>query len=307
MKNLIYFYIRNYVIYSIHTMAKIEGKTINELLRVNDITGSEIIPMAVFDEELQTYVTRGITLNDFFKTIYGMIQSADEALSYTNAYLNSYVGELREADERLHLDDEHLEQELRKTNAYVSYNAEGIVKLHNDYHDLQSYTYTNVGYLYNEIGGSTDNLMSYIEANTERIESLGAYTYSSVSDIHERIGYVQSYIEGEIAISYDNLEKEIAYLAAYVEAGDGHIAEEVKELQSYSYANIGALNDSQDAQNATLAYHSSAITNLGQSLAYQSYVNVIQSGHINTIYYENSNDAFNDWSNPDDDNVKPQP
>ena len=56
----------------------------------------------------------------------------------------------------------------------------------------------------------------------------------------------------------------------------------------------------------TLMDHQNAISAVARNIAYESYVNTIQSGHINTIYYENSTDAFNDWSNPDDDNVEPQ-
>lgn len=175
-------------------MPKIEGKTINELLRVNDITGSEIIPMSVFNEKTCMYVTRGITLDDFFKTIYNRLQEADDNITY----VSERVVELQGADEALHRRDDELNSQLAYTNAYVSYNAEGIVKLHNDLHNVVAYTYNNV---------------------------------ANVTEI----------------------------------------------MNSYS-----------------------------EAISYNSYVNKVQSGRINTLYYSNSNDAFDDWDNPDDDYVTPQ-
>lgn len=315
-------------------MPKIEGKTINELIRVSDITGAEIIPMSVFSEELGAYVTRGITLDDFFKTIYGMIQHAEDGLAYTNAYMNSYVSELREVDESLHERDNELNSQIAKTNTYVAYNAEGIVKLHNDFHDVVSYAYTEVAYVNEKVGEITAYvteeigdihtdveeliqhdviLTSYIEENreairetNERLDEEVAYSHTEVAYLYNKIGYTQSYIEGELATAYSKLDDSIAYLAAYIEAGDGRIAYELEQVKSYAYAGIGDLSYSQTGQDITIAQHAQAIQSLARATSYNAYVNTIQSGHINTIYFENSDDAFNDWSNPDDDNVKPQ-
>ena len=315
-------------------MPKIEGKTINELIRVSDITGAEIIPMSVYSEELGAYVTRGITLDDFFKTIYGMIQHAEDGLAYTNAYMNSYVSELREVDESLHERDNELNSQIAKTNTYVAYNAEGIVKLHNDFHDVVSYAYTEVAYVNEKVGEITSYvtgeigdihtyveelarhdviLTSYIEENreaihetNERLDEETAYSYTEVAYVYKKIGYTQSYIESELATAYNKLDDSIAYLAAYIEAGDGRIAYELEQFKSYAYAGIGELSYSQTGQDITLAQHAQAIQSLARASSYNAYVNTIQSGHINTIYFENSNDAFNDWSNLYDDNVKPQ-
>ena len=319
-------------------MPKIEGKTINELIRVSDITGAEIIPMSVYSEELGAYVTRGITLDDFFKTIYGMIQHAEDGLAYTNAYMNSYVSELREVDESLHERDNELNSQIAKTNTYVAYNAEGIVKLHNDFHDVVSdvisYAYTEVAYVNEKVGEITSYvteeigdihtdveeliqhdviLTSYIEDNresisetNERLDEEVAYSHTEVAYLYKKIGYTQSYIESELATAYNKLDDSIAYLAAYIEAGDGRIAYELEQFKSYAYAGIGELSYSQTGQDITLAQHAQAIQSLARASSYNAYVNTIQSGHINTIYFENSNDAFNDWSNPYDDNVKPQ-
>ena len=315
-------------------MPKIEGKTINELIRVSDITGAEIIPMSVFSEELGAYVTRGITLDDFFKTIYGMIQHAEDGLAYTNAYMNSYVSELREVDESLHERDNELNSQIAKTNTYVAYNAEGIVKLHNDFHNVVSYAYTEVAYVNEKAGEITAYvteeigdihtdveeliqhdviLTSYIEENrgairetNERLDEEAAYSHTEVAYLYNKIGYTQSYIEGELATAYNKLDDSIAYLAAYIEAGDGRIVYELEQVKSYAYAGIGDLSYSQTGQDITIAQHAHAIQSLARATSYNAYVNTIQSGHINTIYFENSDDAFNDWSNPDDDDVKPQ-
>ena len=319
-------------------MPKIEGKTINELIRVSDITGAEIIPMSVYSEEMGAYVTRGITLDDFFKTIYGMIQHAEDGLAYTNAYMNSYVSELREVDESLHERDNELNSQIAKTNTYVAYNAEGIVKLHNDFHDVVSdvvsYAYTEVAYVNEKVGEITSYvteeiggihtdveglarhdviLTSYIEDNresisetNERLDEEVAYSHTEVAYLYKKIGYTQLYIESELATAYNTLDDSIAYLAAYIEAGDGRIAYELEQFKSYAYAGIGELSYSQTGQDITLAQHAQAIQSLARASSYNAYVNTIQSGHINTIYFENSNDAFNDWSNPYDDNVKPQ-
>ena len=319
-------------------MPKIEGKTINELIRVSDITGAEIIPMSVYSEEMGAYVTRGITLDDFFKTIYGMIQHAEDGLAYTNAYMNSYVSELREVDESLHERDNELNSQIAKTNTYVAYNAEGIVKLHNDFHDVVSdvvsYAYTEVAYVNEKVGEITAYvseeigdihtdveeliqhdviLTSYIEDNresisetNERLDEEVAYSHTEVAYLYKKIGYTQSYIESELTTAYNKLDDSIAYLAAYIEAGDGRIAYELEQFKSYAYAGIGELSYSQTGQDITLAQHAQAIQSLARASSYNAYVNTIQSGHINTIYFENSNDAFNDWSNPYDDNVKPQ-
>ena len=315
-------------------MPKIEGKTINELIRVSDITGAEIIPMSVYSEEMGAYVTRGITLDDFFKTIYGMIQHAEDGLAYTNVYMNSYVSELREVDESLHERDNELNSQIAKTNTYVAYNAEGIVKLHNDFHNVVSYAYTEVAYVNEKAGEITAYvteeigdihtdveeliqhdviLTSYIEDNresisetNERLDEEVAYSHTEVAYLYKKIGYTQSYIESELATAYNKLDDSIAYLAAYIEAGDGRIAYELEQFKSYAYAGIGELSYSQTGQDITLAQHAQAIQSLARASSYNAYVNTIQSGHINTIYFENSNDAFNDWSNPYDDNVKPQ-
>ena len=156
-------------------------------------------------------------------------------------------------------------------------------------------------------------LTSYIEDNresisetNERLDEEVAYSHTEVAYLYKKIGYTQSYIESELATAYNKLDDSIAYLAAYIEAGDGRIAYELEQFKSYAYAGIGELSYSQTGQDITLAQHAQAIQSLARASSYNAYVNTIQSGHINTIYFENSNDAFNDWSNPYDDNVKPQ-
>lgn len=43
------------------------GKTINQLNKIENVTGNELIPMAVLDSYTGTYSTYAITLDNFFK------------------------------------------------------------------------------------------------------------------------------------------------------------------------------------------------------------------------------------------------
>lgn len=334
-------------------MPRIEGKTINELLRVEDITGAEIIPMSVWSEEYNSYVTRGITVDNFFKTIYGMIQEAEQNISYVQDDMNAYVNELRAYDANLHAEDVRLNKEIGYTNTTLAYHAEHIMHLHDHYCQITAYSYENVGELWDNIGDTysyahegigmlderTTEIAAYAEENIGQlhndVEGIASYAYENVGylgeliitsydRLDERISYEHDWNLAYMAISYDKLDRAIAYVAAYAEGGTGELAYIVKELHAYAYDNIGDLHVSYDdlraytyagigwnsyvnvGQDVTLAQHAQAIHSLAANIAYESYVNTIQSGHINTIYYENSDDAFNDWSNPDDDNVKPQ-
>ena len=213
-------------------VAHIEGKTINELARIDDITGQEIIPLAVLNEETGAYVTRGITIDNLFKVIYSKIQEAEQQTADVASEMSSYVAYLTSVDNKLSYNDKHLEEELVKTNTYVSYNAEGIVDIHNELKDLESYTTYNVGYIYDHLGD-------------------------------------ESYIIDELTESI-NIEK-----------------------------------GRNDAQDDTINSYGNALDDHEERLSYESYRNNIQDREIKTIYVENSKDAFNDYSNPDDDNVNP--
>ena len=313
-------------------MPRIEGKTINELLRVEDITGSEIIPMAVYDEELSAYVTRGITLDNFFKTIYGMIQEADANISYIKEDMTSYVSELRGEDARL-------DEELGKTNTKLSYASEDLSLLHVHYHQIASYSYENVGELWDNIGYGTAYAYEEVAKLHQEDEILHAYAYegighnedmivTSYETLSEKIdasyesalqftatAYAQldesmqaAYAGLAYAISYAGTasHEELDILHAYAYENVARLDSDIDEVSSYSHEGVGTTSYVNMLQDITLMNHANAISQTARALAYESYVNTIQSGHINTIYYENSTDAFNDWSNPDDDNVKPQ-
>lgn len=196
-----------------------KGKTINQLIRVDETTGQEIIPMAVYDETVSSYVTRGILLDDLFNTLYSMLRDTDTRLAYTNSYMSAYVMELNAADRQL-------SDEIQKTNTNVSYNAASIIKLDN-----------SVAYVMDNIGKDTEKLAN---------------------------------------------------------------------LYSYAYSGIGGLNDTQAAQDAMLGAHGVAIQNIESAVSYSAAVNNIQSAILNTLYYKESNDAFNNYDDPDDDYVKPQ-
>lgn len=65
------------------------GKTISQLLRVTDITGKEIVPLDVYDEESGNYITRGITLDDMFKVIYNKIQEVNDKVVTHDTSINN--------------------------------------------------------------------------------------------------------------------------------------------------------------------------------------------------------------------------
>lgn len=71
-----------------------------------------------------------------------------------------------------------------------------------------------------------------------------------------------------------------------------NIKTDVTDLNAYAYVNIAA--------------HNVQLDNLSTDLAYAITVNNLQSSSLNTLYYQNSTDAFNNYDDPDDDNVKPQ-
>jgi len=247
-------------------MPRIEGKTINELIRVEDIRGTEIIPMSVYNDEIGAYVTCGITLDDLFKTIYGMIQTAEDNINTVKNDMTTYVSDLQSEDSRIN-------DELVKTNQTLSYASADLVLLHDHYHRISSYTYENTAYLYDETAYLRDELKS------------------SYDSLYDDITYVATYggKEGE----------RIDMLTAYAHDNIGILHNQYDDLSAYTYSNIGEIDE-----NIGRMY--GAIGKMFTGLAYEQTVNRIQSGYINTIYYENSSDAFNDWSNPDDDNVKPQ-
>lgn len=174
------------------------GKTINQLIQIEDITGNEIIPLSLKDEETGKYVTRSITLNNMLKLIVNAIQSTNNRLSEAennlnekivtttselNDTLNSKIDEANlrfsEDIENLKTEDVKINEQLGYTVAYTSYNASAIVCLDTYMHNISSKLDTNLGYItdisYNisELESYTSYLSSYINtafAENDRVD-----------------------------------------------------------------------------------------------------------------------------------------
>lgn len=176
-------------------MAEItSGKTINQLIQIEDITGNEIIPLSVKNEETGKYVTRSITLNNMLKLVADAIKSTNSRLSEAekdlnekivttaselNDTLNSKIDDtsikLSDDIESLKAEDVKINEQLGYTVAYTSYNASAIVRLDTYMHDMSlkvensssyitdiSYNYTNLSYSISELASYTSYLSSYV-------------------------------------------------------------------------------------------------------------------------------------------------
>ena len=176
----------------------ISGKTINQLIQIEDITGNEIIPLSLKDKETGKYVTRSITLKNMLKLIVNAIQSTNNRLSEAennlnekivtttselNDTLNSKIDEANlrfsEDIENLKTEDVKINEQLGYTVAYTSYNASAIVCLDTYMHNISSKLDTNLGYItdisYNisELESYTSYLSSYINtafAENDRVD-----------------------------------------------------------------------------------------------------------------------------------------
>ena len=164
----------------------ISGKTINQLIQIEDITGNEIIPLSVKNEETGKYVTRSITLNNMLKLIINAIQSTNNRLSEAESNLNEKIvttaselnsslnSKIDETNTRFSGDIENLKAEDIKINeqlgytvAYTSYNASAIIRLDTYMHDMSSKVdntssyITDISYNYNSLSYSISELTSY--------------------------------------------------------------------------------------------------------------------------------------------------
>lgn len=165
----------------------ISGKTINQLIQIEDITGNEIIPLSVKNEETGKYVTRSITLNNMLKLIVNAIQSTNNRLSEAesnlnekivttaselNSYLNSKIDDTNirfSGDiENLKAEDIKINEQLGYTVAYTSYNASAIIRLDTYMHDMSSKvndTSSYITYMYNDLSELT-SYTSYLSSYT---------------------------------------------------------------------------------------------------------------------------------------------
>lgn len=210
----------------------LSGKTINQLIQIEDITGDEIIPLSLKDEETGKYVTRSITLNNMLKLIVDAIKSTNNRLSEAesslndkiitttselNDTLNSKIDEtslrFSEDIENLKIEDVKINEQLGYTVAYTSYNSSAIMCLDNYVHDISSKLDDNSSYIidvsYNlsysisELASYTSYLASYASeafAENDRVDKQQQEEIITNSYLN---AYQQSNIE-QLAIVHAN-------------------------------------------------------------------------------------------------------
>lgn len=210
------------------------GKTINQLIQIEDITGNEIIPLSIKDEETGRYVTRSITLNNMLKLIADAIKITNNRLSEAENNLNEKIvtttSELNDAlsskidetnlkfsedIENLKIEDVKINEQLGYTVAYTSYNASAILCLDTYVHDISSRLDKNSSYI-TDISYSISELASYTSY-------LASYTNSAFAE-NDRVDKQQQ--EEIITNSYLNSyqQNDIEALA-YVHANPWEIIE----------------------------------------------------------------------------------
>ena len=205
----------------------ISGKTINQLIQIEDITGNEIIPLSVKNEETGKYVTRSITLNNMLKLIVNAIQSTNNRLSEaesnlnekivtTTSELNSSLNSKIDATntrfsgdiENLKAEDIKINEQLGYTVAYTSYNASAIIRLDTYMHDMSSkvdntssyitdisYNYNSLSYSISELTSYTSYLSSYANAAFAENDKVDKKQQEEISANSQLNSYQQSDIE----------------------------------------------------------------------------------------------------------------
>lgn len=205
----------------------ISGKTINQLIQIEDITGNEIIPLSVKNEETGKYVTRSITLNNMLKLIVNAIQSTNNRLSEAesnlnekivtttselNSYLNSKIDDtnirLSGDIENLKAEDIKINEQLGYTVAYTSYNASAIIRIDTYMHDMSSkvdntssyitdisYNYNSLSYSISELTSYTSYLSSYANAAFAENDKIDKKQQEEISANSQLNSYQQSDIE----------------------------------------------------------------------------------------------------------------
>ena len=198
----------------------VNGKTINQLIQIEDITGNEIIPLSVKNEETGKYVTRSITLNNMLKLIVNAIQSTNNRLSEAesnlnekivtttselNSYLNSKIDDantkLSGDIENLKAEDIKINEQLGYTVAYTSYNANAIIRLDTYMHDMSSKvndTSSYITYMSNnlsELVSYTSYLSSYTNTALAENDEIDKKQQEEISANSQLNSYQQSDLE----------------------------------------------------------------------------------------------------------------
>ena len=75
---------------------RVAGKTINELDIIENVTGEELIPIAVKDQDTGKYSTVSITLDNFLKMVTDKINENTSMIKAVGNYAYMNVNDLNE-------------------------------------------------------------------------------------------------------------------------------------------------------------------------------------------------------------------
>lgn len=173
---------------------RVSGKTINELDLIENVTGEELIPIAVKDPDTGKYSTVSITLDNFLKIVTNKINENANMIKAVGNYAYMNVNDLNEKaasnKEAISYVDSRMTTELTYTNINVAYNAEAIVRLGINLDEMDNESSTYFSY----IVGTIDNLSAYTHSGFAYNDMLDAAQQQSI----EYNAYVNAYQQGDI-------------------------------------------------------------------------------------------------------------
>lgn len=172
------------------------GKTINQLLRIDEVTGQEIIPLSVFSKDTGTYVTRGITFDDMMKKLVERINENAEAISYQSEQIDGFTGstaELEQTTSYLVEKTQNIEQSakmLEQTTSYLNYIANDLIDAKDDLIE----TTENLTETTESLVNTSESLIHTSSELIQKTNSLDARTTAveiKAEDIEERTAYLE--------------------------------------------------------------------------------------------------------------------
>ena len=173
---------------------RVSGKTINELDIIENVTGEELIPIAVKDPITCKYSTVSITLDNFLKMVTKKIDENTSLIRVVGHYAYMNVNALNDKTaynmEVIEQVDSRMQAELTYTNINVAYNAEAIVRLGVNVDKIDDENDSNFSYIVNTIG----DLATYTHAGFAYNDMVDAEQQRNI----ELNAYVNAYQQGDI-------------------------------------------------------------------------------------------------------------
>ena len=173
---------------------RVSGKTINELDIIENVTGEELIPIAVKDQDTGKYSTVSITLDNFLKMVTDKINENTSMIKAVGNYAYMNVNDLNEKTaynmEAIEHVDSRMTAELTYTNINVAYNAEAIVRLGINLDEIDNESDSNFSYIIGTIG----DLAAYTHSGFAYNDMFDAEQQRSI----EMNTYVNAYQQGDI-------------------------------------------------------------------------------------------------------------